>query len=50
MVTRDTTTHKISIRNPIFINAIDGSLIDYFNELYHMPPIEEASEEILQEE
>ena len=39
-VTRDTAAHKITIRNPVFINAIDGSAVDYFNEIYDMQPIE----------
>lgn len=31
-VTRDTVSHRISVRNQILINAIDGSFIDFFEE------------------
>lgn len=44
LVAKDTAAHQISIRNPIFINAIDGSMIDYYCELYNMPPIEEQTQ------
>ncbi len=44
LVAKDTAAHQISIRNPIFINAIDGSLIDYYCELYNMPPMDEQTQ------
>lgn len=31
-VTRDTIQHLISIKDPVLINAIDGSVIDFYNE------------------
>ncbi len=40
-VIRDPATHQITIRNPVFINAIDGSVVDFYEEIYHIPPVEE---------
>lgn len=31
-VTKDNILHKTSVRNPVLINAIDGSLIDFYDE------------------
>lgn len=31
-VTKDNVLHKTSVRNPVLINAIDGSLIDFYDE------------------
>lgn len=39
-VTRDFFTGQFSVRDPILINAIDGSIVDFYAELYDMQPAE----------
>lgn len=39
-VIRDPIAHQIIVRNPVLINAIDGTVIDFYNEVYHVPPVE----------